>query len=319
MTTDGAAERTASQSRLDRARAIHGMFFPMPTVFDGKGEVDAEAMEQLIDWYLDCGVNALMPLGSFGMGPACRIDQRKSTAELIVRRVNGRVPVVIHVGAVDPYTSIELGQHARDIGADGIGIVGPYYYNDRNEWELLEHYRRIDAAVGLPVLLYHNAPYSGHTISPELTSKLADEIPNVFCVKLSAGETQETQRYLRALDGKAAVFTGVANVVPGMQMGARGFIHPPISLVPELGVQMSNAAEAGDINKALELQLELQRFQATLGPLRAYGRGVTMVGLQLRGFPVKEFPRWPTRPMPPTDVELLREALKSVGALPVTV
>ncbi len=77
--------------------------------------------------------------------------------------------------------------------------------------------------------------------------------------------------------------------------------------------------EAGDIAKALELQLELQRFQATLGPLRAYGRGVTMVGLQLRGFPVKEFPRWPTRPMPPTDVELLRAALKSGGALPVTV
>lgn len=317
MAINGATEQKAAQDKLSRARAIHGMFFPLPTVFDGVGEVDVEMMEQLIDWYLDCGVHALMPLGSFGQGPACRTDQRKSVAELVVRRVNGRVPVVVHVGAVEPYTSIELGQHAREIGADGIGVVGPYYYSDRNEWELLEHYRMVDAAVGLPVLLYHNTPYSGYAISPALTARIAEEVPNVFGVKLSAGETQEAQGYLRALGTRVAVFTGVVNAIPGMQLGVRGIMNPPLSLTPELGVQLVQAAEAGDVAQALELQLRLHHFQSSLATLRQYGRGITKVGLQLRGFAVKEFPRWPTRPMTEADREVLREALAEVAAVPV--
>ena len=86
---------------------FRGLIMPIPTVFDGHGEVDAPAMEELTNWYVDRGVHGFFVLGSQGQGPACRIDQRKLVAETVIGQVNGRVPVVIQVGAVDPYTSIE--------------------------------------------------------------------------------------------------------------------------------------------------------------------------------------------------------------------
>ena len=87
-------------------KTVKGLVMPIPAVFDGKGEPDLPMIEKLTDWYLDNGVHGFFVLGSQGQGPACRIDQRKAVAETVVRRVNHRVPVIVQVGAVEPYTSI---------------------------------------------------------------------------------------------------------------------------------------------------------------------------------------------------------------------
>jgi dihydrodipicolinate synthase/N-acetylneuraminate lyase len=158
----------------DVRKDLKGLVIPIPAVFDGKGEPDLPMIEKLTDWYLGAGVHGFFVLGSQGQGPACRIDQRKAVAEVVVRKVNRRVPVIVQVGAVDPYTCIELGSHAKEIGADGIGVVGPYYYSDHNEWELIEHYKMVDKGVGLPMLLYNNPTYSGYPIPANLMAKLRD-------------------------------------------------------------------------------------------------------------------------------------------------
>jgi dihydrodipicolinate synthase/N-acetylneuraminate lyase len=292
------------------------MFFPLPTVFNGQGEVDSRVMDELVDWYIDSGVNALFVLGSFGQGPACRVDQRKDVAELVTRRVNGRVPVVVHVGAVDPYTSIELGQQARAIGADGIGLVGPYYYSDRNEWELAEHYKMVDAAVGLPILMYNNPAYSGYPTSPSFIAKLLESVPNIFGAKLAKGNLDEAQAYLGTLPKGFSIFVPVQNMVPGMLIGVSGTISPPMALTPRVGVELVNAIQAGDRAAALDVQLRIIEYLDKTRPLgKAYGRGVTPVGLRMLGFDVKQYPRWPVKEMTPGDQERLRGALEAVGAL----
>lgn len=310
MATSSNIPSTASADKRVTPAQMRGFVFPFPTVFDGKGEVDDACMIDLLDWYIDCGIDGLMPLGSFGQGPACRMDQRKHVAELIVRRVAGRMPVIIHVGTVDPYSAIELGLHAKAIGADGIAIVGPYYYSDHSEWEIIEHFRMIDAAVNLPVLLYINDAYSGYPIGPALAKRIANEVPNVFSVKLAAGDTGVIQRYADTLGDEVAVFSGSINVVPGMDLGARGFINPPIALTPELGIDLLRAFDAGEVKEALELQERVARFQSATGKLRKYGRGVTRAGWNLRGFDVKEFPRWPTPPMAEEDVAYLKSCFR---------
>lgn len=301
---------------MSRTDEIRGMFFPLPTVFDGQGEVDAPVMEELIEWYIDAGVNAFFVLGSFGQGPACRVDQRKAVAELATQRVKGRIPVVIHIGAVDPYTSIELGQHARQVGADAVGIVGPYYYSDRNEWELAEHYRTVDKAVDLPILLYNNPAYSGYPTPPAFIKKLLETMPNVFGAKLAKGTVDEAQNYLRALPEGFSVFVPIGNMVPGMFIGVRGTISPPSALTPHLGVELVRAIEAGEREKALELQLKVFSYLEAIRPLsKAYGRRVTQEGLNMLGFAVKQYPRWPVKPMTDEDKEKLRAALEAAGAL----
>lgn len=282
----------------DLKKTVKGLVIPIPAVFDGKGEPDLPMIEKLTDWYLDAGVHGIFILGSQGQGPACRIDQRKAVAETVVRRVNKRIPTIVQVGAVEPYTSIELGLHAKEIGADAVGVVGPYYYSDRNEWELIEHYKMVDKAVGMPMLLYNNPEYSGYPIPPALMVKLKEAAPNIFAAKLAMGNVDLAVNYLRVLSREFVVFIPVTQMLPGMLIGVKGSIAAgtPVT-VPEIGVQLIEAIWAQDYDRALKLQTLLLEHGERMAPIRQYGRRITLEGLRLRGLAVKEYPRWPTKPL----------------------
>ncbi|HUR72429.1 MAG TPA: dihydrodipicolinate synthase family protein, partial [Candidatus Limnocylindrales bacterium] len=147
-------------------KEVRGVVLPSPTVFREDGSIDEPLMRELTDWFVACGVQAFFILGSYGQGAAMQTEERKRVAEIIVQQVKHRVPVVVHVGAVDPYTAIDLGRHAKAIGAEAIGHVGPYYYADRSEYEIIEHLKMVDRAVGMPMLIYNNPRYSGYNIHP---------------------------------------------------------------------------------------------------------------------------------------------------------
>lgn len=294
-------------------KTVKGLVMPIPAVFDGKGEPDLPMMEKLTDWYLDAGVHGFFILGSQGQGPACRIDQRKAIAEVVVRRVNRRVPCIVQIGAVEPYTSIELGLHAKQIGADAVGVVGPYYYSDRNEWELIEHYRVVDQTVDMPMLLYNNPEYSGYPIPPAMMAKLREAIPNIFAAKLAMGNIDQAINYLRVLSRDFIIFIPITQMLPGMLVGVAGSIAAgaPVT-VPEIGVQLIEAIWAKDFERAQKIQVLLLGHNERMAPIRSYGRRITLEGLRLRGLAVKEYPRWPTRPLSAEHQKLYEENMKRV-------
>ena len=294
-------------------RTVRGLVAPIPAVFDGKGEPDLPMMEKLTDWYLDAGIHAFFILRSQGQGPACRIDQRKAIAETVVRRVNKRVPCIVQVGAVEPYTSIELGLHAKQIGADAIGVVGPYYYSDRNEWELLENYKMVDKAVDMPMLLYNNPEYSGYPIPPAMMAKIREAVPNVFAAKLAMGSVDQAVTYLRTMSREFNIFIPITQMIPGMQVGVVGSIAAgtPVT-VPESGVALIEAIWAKDFERAQKIQVLLLEHGERMAPMKQYGRGVTLQGLRIRGLAVKEYPRWPTKPMSAEHIKLYEENMKRI-------
>jgi 4-hydroxy-tetrahydrodipicolinate synthase len=294
-------------------KTVRGLIAPIPAVFDGKGEPDLPMMEKLTDWYLDAGIHAFFILGSQGQGPACRIDQRKAVAETVVRRVNKRVPCIVQVGAVEPYTSIELGLHAKDIGADAIGVVGPYYYSDRNEWELIENYKMVDKAVDLPMLLYNNPEYSGYPIPPAMMAKIREAVPNVFAAKLAMGSVDQAVNYLRTMSREFNIFIPITQMIPGMQVGVAGSIAAgaPVT-VPEAGVALIEAIWAKDFERAQKIQVLLLEHGERMSPMKQYGRGVTTQGLRIRGLNVKEYPRWPTKPISAEHIKLYEENMKRI-------
>lgn len=294
-------------------KTVRGLIMPIPAVFDGKGEPDLPMIEKLTDWYLGTGVHGFFILGSQGQGPSCRIDQRKAIAETIVRRVNKRVPCIVQIGAVEPYTSIELGLHAKDLGADAIGVVGPYYYSDRNEWEITEHYKMVDKAVAMPMLLYNNPEYSGYPIPPAMMKNLRDAVPNIFGAKLAMGNVDLAVNYLRVLSREFVIFIPISQMLPGMLIGVAGSIAAgsPVT-VPEIGVQLIEAIWAKDYERAQQIQVLLLRHNERMAPIRSYGRRITLEGLRLRGLAVKEFPRWPTKPLSAEHQKLYEENMKHV-------
>jgi dihydrodipicolinate synthase/N-acetylneuraminate lyase len=154
---------------------VRGIVLPSPTVFLEDGRVDEKLMRELTDWFIDCGVHAFFVLGSYGQGPAMTPDERKKVAQIVVQQVKHRVPVVVHIGAVDPFTAIDLGKHAKSIGADAIGHVGPYYYADRSEYEIIEHFKMVDRALGMPILVYNNPRYSGYNIHQAFMARVSGD------------------------------------------------------------------------------------------------------------------------------------------------
>lgn len=293
---------------------IRGIVLPLPTVFLDDGRVDEDLMRELTEFYIIAGVHALFILGSYGQGPALTPEERKRVAELVVRQVRHRVPCIVHVGAVDPYTAIDLGKHARVIGAEAVGHVGPYYYSDRSEYEIIEHFRMVDRAVGLPILVYNNPRYSGYNIHPAMMARLVEAVPNVFGAKLAMGSVDEAMAYMKAVSASFASFALASNLVAAMSVGVKGTISPPLAVTPELGVELVHAIDAGKMEEALALQKKVIRihdlFLRLAGP---FGRTIYCEAMRLRGFPVKMYPRWPARPLTKEAHDELRELFAELG------
>lgn len=293
---------------------IRGMVMPVPTPFLENGEVDEKVFEELLDFYLASGVNAFFINGSYGQGPAMSIEQRKRTAEIAVGRVKRRIPVMIHTGAVDPFTSSDLGRHARSIGADAVAIVGPYYYSDHNEYEVIEHYRAADKATELPILIYNNPAYSGYNITPAMMARLKEAVPRVFGTKLAKGSISEAQRYAAAAGKEFALFAPAGNVFPGMLLGIAGTISPPLSAAPEIGVRLVQAIDKRDWNQATIDQVKILEYLGDTEPLFSiYGRSSQCEALRLRGFDVKRFPRWPAKPLTEEARAKIKTSLENLG------
>lgn len=293
---------------------IKGIVLPLMTPFKEDGEIDEPMACAITDFLIDAKVHALFLLGSFGQGPVMRTDQRKRLAEVVVQRVKNRVPIIIHVGTADAYSTTDLGLHAKSLGCDAVGVVGPYYYNDHNEYEVIEHYREVGQRVQMPLLIYNNPPYQGYDITPAMMLRIKEQVPQVFGAKLSADSLEVALAYLNQLPRDFSIFGLSSSLMPAALYGIRGTIIPPMIAFPELGVSLWKALEERRLDDALKLQIGMNDLQQTMRGLgRVYGRAVQLEAIRLRGLPVKKFPRWTTKAVPPEDIAKLAAALKKAG------
>ena len=276
---------------------VRGMLLPVPTVFLEDGSIDDELMRELTEYYVEAGVQALFVAGSFGQGPAMNSAERMHLAELVISQAKKRLPVIIHVGTADPYTTIELGVHALAKGADGLGLVGPYYYSDRTPQDLRLHYRMVAGELSAPILLYNNPPYSGYPIGPKLMAELVADSPNIFGAKLAMGSVDEARMYLEYLGDDFKLFSLASALFPGMKAGIAGTVSPPLAVFPEIGVELVRAIDARDNARALDLQEAVIKFHSAFlsrAVRDECGRAIYGAALREQGFAVKKYPRWPT-------------------------
>jgi dihydrodipicolinate synthase/N-acetylneuraminate lyase len=295
-------------------KEIKGIVMPIMTPFNEDGELDEPLGCELADFLIGAGVHALFLLGSFGQGPVMRIDQRKRFAEVIIKHVRGRVPVVVHVGTADAYSTAELGLHAKSAGSDAIAVVGPYYYSDHTEYEIMEHFKEVGQRVGMPMMIYNNPPYSGYDIPPPMMLRLKEQVPHIFGMKLSADSLEAALSYLQHLPKDFAIYGLASALLPGALYGIRGTIVPTMISFPELAVSLWRALEERKLDEALALQTKMNEIRSAMRALRrTYGEAVQREAIRLRGVAVKKFPRWTTRSFSPEDRKVLAQALRNAG------
>ncbi|HEY7218410.1 MAG TPA: dihydrodipicolinate synthase family protein [Candidatus Binatia bacterium] len=293
---------------------LRGVLLPIITPFDEKVRVDEQVMRELVDFHVNKGVQGLFVLGSTGQGPAMTTEERKHAAAITLDQAKGRVPVIIHVGAADTGTTVELAEHAATHKADAVAIVPPYYYSDHTEYEIIVHYKAVHRAVPLSIYIYENPKYSGISIAPGLAVRIKEQVPALKGIKVAYGQGALLE-YVRLLPD-VSVFTGNADLFGLVPFGVAGMINPPTSFVPELCVDLFAALERKDFSHAVEAQKRVDTAARIVAArLRKYGRVPLQEVFRMRGFAVKRFPKWETEQMPKDEIARLERELRDEGIL----
>ena len=240
-----------------KAKEFVGIIPPVLSSFTRDGDIYEKGIREIIKFTLP-HVNGYYPIGTYGCGPLMSIDERKKALEIILDEVNGKVPVVAHVGTADTKTTVELAKHAKKAGAKGVGAISPYYAPNVPEENLFAHFAAMIDAVNeedFPVFVYNNPHLSQNTITPKLLKRLADyglrglkdssfDLVNFYFFQEAVKEYED----FNVIIGTEAIFVGAFDA------GATGCVCGMANIYPELLADIYNAYNKGDREETIRLQ-----------------------------------------------------------------
>ena len=234
---------------------VKGVICPTVTPLKPDGEINPAAIAPLVDFLIDKGVAGIYPLGSTGEGPLFTTDERKAVAAATVKAVSGRVPVIIHTGAITTRETLELTRHACDIGANAASAITPWYF-PHSEETLEAHYRAILGALPeFPVYLYNLPAMTGNVLSTALVTRLARNFENCVGLKDSSGDLQTMFATNHLQNGRFNTAIGPDQLIlAGLSMGLDATVSGSLNYIPEIIVGIYDAFTAGDLPRARQLQ-----------------------------------------------------------------
>ncbi|WP_442595894.1 dihydrodipicolinate synthase family protein [Neobacillus sp. D3-1R] len=294
-----------------------GVIPPVSTIFDESLQLDRTGMGQLIDFLIEAGVNGLFFLGSGGEFSQMSVAERKEVAEFATQYVNKRVPVLIGTGGTGTREIIELNKHAKEIGADGVVIINPYYWN-LTESNLLDHFGEIAENTELPILLYNFPNLTGQDVSPEFVLQLVEKHPNIVGIK----ETVDTAGHIREMILKVKEKYPHFSVLAGfddhlfntLALGGDGVISASGNFAPELTIGIYRAFQEKDYDKAIELHRRLA-YLPLMYKLDSPFVNVVKEATRLRGMNISTTVLPPARALSSEKKEVLAEILKKAGLI----
>ncbi|WP_163748346.1 dihydrodipicolinate synthase family protein [Mycobacterium noviomagense] len=274
---------------------IHGIIAYPVTPFASDDTIDTAALSGLVDRLVRAGVHAIAPLGSTGELAYLDENEFDTVVDTTISAVDGRVPVVVGVSDVTTAKTIRRARYAEKAGADAVMVL-PVSYWKLTEREIVQHYRSIGEAIGIPTMAYNNPATAGIDMSPELLVKMFETVDNLTMVKESTGDLSRMQRIAELSGGRLPFYNGSNPLVlEALKASASGWCTAAPCLRPQPCIDLYDAVRAGDVDKAQKMYDELKPL---LEFIVAGGLATTVkAGLELLGIGVGE----PRRPLLPLD------------------
>lgn len=242
---------------------ITGSIVALVTPMHADESVDWEHLDALVDWHIESGTHAIVPVGTTGESATVTVTEHCDIIERVVKRVAGRVPVIAGTGANSTREAIALSQAAKEAGADACLSVTPYY-NKPTQEGLYRHFKKIAEEVDIPMVLYNVPSRTSCDMLPDTVARLA-EIDNIIAIKEATGVVSRTTEILELCGSKMVVYSGDdATAVELMLAGAKGTISVTANVAPERMAAVCEAAVAGDADKADELNKPLEALHRDL-------------------------------------------------------
>ncbi len=229
-----------------------GSFTALITPF-ANGALDEDAFVKLVEFQIQNGTHGLVPVGTTGESPTLTHDEHNRVVELCVKQAARRVPVIAGAGSNSTAEAIELVRHAKSVGAQAALVVTPYY-NKPTQEGLYRHFKAINDAVDLPVIIYNIPPRSVIDMSVATMARLF-ELPNIVGVKDATANLARVSQQRLAMGAGFNQLSGEDGTALGfMAHGGHGCISVTANVAPRLCAEFQNACLAGDYARALQLQ-----------------------------------------------------------------
>ncbi|QTL03666.1 4-hydroxy-tetrahydrodipicolinate synthase [Aquabacter sp. L1I39] len=244
------------------ASRYRGSFTALVTPFKD-GKLDEKAFRDLVDWQIAEGTHGLVPVGTTGESPTLTHDEHRQVVEWCVKQAGGRVPVIAGAGSNNTVEAIDFARHAEKVGADAVLVVTPYY-NKPTQEGLYQHYKAIDAAIGIPIFIYNIPGRSVVDMSVETMARLY-ELKNIAGVKDATASMVRVSQQRQVLGEDFIQLSGEdATALGYMAHGGHGCISVTSNIAPRLCADFQTACLAGDYKAALALQDKLMPLHTGL-------------------------------------------------------
>jgi 4-hydroxy-tetrahydrodipicolinate synthase len=242
--------------------SFRGSFTALVTPFKN-GSVDEQAFRGLVEWQIAEGTKGLVPVGTTGESPTLSHEEHRHVVEWCIDQARGRVPIVAGAGSNSTKEAIDLARHAEQAGADAVLVVTPYY-NKPTQEGLYQHFKAINDAIGIPIIIYNIPPRSVVDMSVETMQRLY-ELKNIAGVKDATANVVRVSQQRAALGPDFNQLSGEdATALGFMAHGGHGCISVTSNVAPRLCTEFQDSCLKGDYANALKLQDKLMPLHTAL-------------------------------------------------------
>lgn len=281
------------------------------TPFDNNNNVNYAKLEQLIEFQIKNGTDAIIVCGTTGEAPTLSDYEHKEAIRFTVEKVNKRVPVIAGTGSNDTAYSVELSQYAKDAGADALLMVTPYY-NKTTQAGLVKHFTFVADNVDLPIIVYNVPSRTGMNILPSTYKELSKH-PNIAAAKEANGNISAIAETAELCGDDLDIYSGNDDqIVPILSLGGKGVISVLSNVLPRQTHDICRLFFEGKIKESLEMQLKLLEFTNNLfievNPIPVK-TAMNLMGINVGGL------RMPLCEMSEKNIKILRESMIKIELL----
>jgi 4-hydroxy-tetrahydrodipicolinate synthase len=236
---------------------LHGTGVALITPFKLKGDVDYDALEKVIEYVIEGGVEYLVTLGTTGETPTLSKYEKTDIIKFTYKVVNGRMPVVVGIGGNNTKELLKDIESFPLDKAVAVLSASPYYSKPSQEG-LYQHYKTLAEASPKPILLYNVPGRTGRNLNASTTIRLANEVENIQGIKEASGDMAQCMQILRDAPNDFLIVSGDdALALPQIACGMKGVISVAANAYPKELSQMVRLCLKNDYAKAKNLNDKL--------------------------------------------------------------
>ncbi|MBF0634153.1 MAG: 4-hydroxy-tetrahydrodipicolinate synthase [Nitrospinae bacterium] len=276
------------------------------------GKIDEDALVSLVNWHVEQGTDGIVAVGTTGESPTLSNEEHMRVVEICVQASAKRIPVMAGTGSNSTDEAIALTRRAKEVGADSVLLVSPYY-NKPTQDGIYLHYMAIADAVDIPQIIYNVPGRTASRIEASTMARLAVH-RNIVGVKDAVGDLNYTSELIARTGPTFYVLSGDDSLtVPMMTLGARGVISVAANVVPSKISAMVATMSEGNVPGARAMHFELWDLMTAMfyetNPIPVK-TALAMMGK------IKEDFRLPLCKMSQANRERLRSVMIKMGLIP---